>query len=313
MAGAFKLQTGVARDPAYNRAYLAEVFISYSLAVLFLYVAWTVCAPALIGSDEGFLRGIAATNYIVNYYMCHQMPERSFSLFGNPMPLCERCLAIFAGSLIAYAAAAYRRRLPRFLSSFAFVILSLVPIGIDGVTQLFGMRESNSSERVATGLLAGFAVLYYLVSTLREHYTTNKPFLRLGIILPTVLLVSALLLPVLAASAVVGSAYAGPPDVAPPSRVFYIPPHAATTISVDEYASSYSDPVLTDVDAHWQEFGRHTLGVWVAVRLDAPGGQGAPQSGERFTYISSADGRGEFEYTDAWTGESFLNTTHRRA
>ncbi|MFN0124533.1 MAG: DUF2085 domain-containing protein, partial [Blastocatellia bacterium] len=31
--------------------------------------------------------------------ICHQIPERSVSLFGHALPVCARCLGIYAGAL----------------------------------------------------------------------------------------------------------------------------------------------------------------------------------------------------------------------
>ena len=39
--------------------------------------------------------------YLVGSFLCHQRPERSFFLWGSQMPVCARCIGIYAGAAIA--------------------------------------------------------------------------------------------------------------------------------------------------------------------------------------------------------------------
>jgi hypothetical protein len=39
--------------------------------------------------------------YLVGSLLCHQRPERSFFLWGSQMPVCARCLGIYAGAALA--------------------------------------------------------------------------------------------------------------------------------------------------------------------------------------------------------------------
>lgn len=55
------------------------------------------------------------------------------------------------------------------ISSESLVIVGsilLVPGGIDGITQMFGERESNNILRAITGLLLGFGVVTFLHGTI---------------------------------------------------------------------------------------------------------------------------------------------------
>jgi Predicted membrane protein (DUF2085) len=42
--------------------------------------------------------GLAFMTYAIGSLVCHQRPERSFHLFGVQMPVCARCLGIYAGA-----------------------------------------------------------------------------------------------------------------------------------------------------------------------------------------------------------------------
>jgi Predicted membrane protein (DUF2085) len=47
--------------------------------------------------------GLALGTYVIGSLVCHQRPERSFHLLGVQMPVCARCLGIYAGAAAAAA------------------------------------------------------------------------------------------------------------------------------------------------------------------------------------------------------------------
>jgi uncharacterized membrane protein len=92
--------------------------------------------------------------YTIGDRLCHQQAARSLFLNGNEMPFCARCTAIWLG--IALGLGFMVLYIIELNERFLFVILfSLIPIGIDGVGQLFGFWESTNLIRFLTGLLAG--------------------------------------------------------------------------------------------------------------------------------------------------------------
>lgn len=44
-----------------------------------------------------------------------------------------------------------------------YLIMALIPMGIDGTTQLIGLRESFNELRLITGLIAGFVGVFYIL------------------------------------------------------------------------------------------------------------------------------------------------------
>lgn len=149
------------------------------------------------------LTGPAQLIYLAYRPTCHQLPERSFFLFGPQfaydvaeieatgaipaglnllqreflrwpgnaelgykVAICERDVAIYGsillGGLIFGLARGYcaarARGMPR-LSVVGYG-LALIPMLIDGGTQLIGLRESTWLLRLATGIIFGLATVW---------------------------------------------------------------------------------------------------------------------------------------------------------
>ena len=104
---------------------------------------------------------------------CHGIPERCFVLWHVPMPICARCTAIYAG--LALAIAAYFL-LPRLTEAAARVVLAIavLPLAIDGLTQLVRLRESTNALRAGTGLAAGMAFGLWAITAVETHVFTDS-------------------------------------------------------------------------------------------------------------------------------------------
>jgi uncharacterized membrane protein len=98
--------------------------------------------------------------------LCHGRVERCFQLFGAPMPICARCTGIYLGLLAGLLAfpliPLLRERVMRMVA-----LVAIVPLGLDGLTQLFGLRESVNPLRVATGIVAGMAFGLWILSAVQ--------------------------------------------------------------------------------------------------------------------------------------------------
>lgn len=169
----------------------------FSLA-LFLYAGVPFLAPVLMQLG---LTGPARVIYLVYSPACHQLPDRSYFLFGenpvytleelesaNVLPgsgllerrrfigdetlgwkvaLCERDVAIYGSMLIASIAFALLRGRVRRLPLPVFVLF-IIPIAVDGLSQLFGLRTSNWALRTITGALFGVGVVWLTYPYIQE-------------------------------------------------------------------------------------------------------------------------------------------------
>jgi uncharacterized membrane protein len=166
-----------------------------------VYLALPILAPLFMVSGAPQLGRLI---YLAYRPACHQLPERSIFLFGpefsytldelwaldvvDPaddiyarqrflgalqvgykVALCQRDLALYGGLFVGgLLYAPFRRRL-RPLPLLAY-LLCLVPMAIDGGSQLIGLRESTPLLRLLTGGLLGLASVWMLYPRLQEAF-----------------------------------------------------------------------------------------------------------------------------------------------
>jgi uncharacterized membrane protein len=82
--------------------------------------------------------------------MCHRMPERVLAVMGVPLPLCSRCLGIWAG--LSIAAAIAWPALP--LRALRWVVPAAAALMLaEVVTQDLGLHPVYHPTRLLSGLL----------------------------------------------------------------------------------------------------------------------------------------------------------------
>jgi uncharacterized membrane protein/glutaredoxin len=118
-------------------------FICITLGI-FVGIAWSSAIFAALGWWD-----VANVIYTAYALTCHQLPERAGSILGYQVAFCFRNTALYAGLLMfgmMYGLARDRnvpflRRLRTPIPWWALVLL-LLPMFLDGVTHMFGMRDS---------------------------------------------------------------------------------------------------------------------------------------------------------------------------
>jgi uncharacterized membrane protein len=154
-----------------HRAIWALLFLAALAVVLPQVVVPLALPPGTVRTPVAASLGEpTAWPYAFGALVCHQRPDRSFSLAGNQLPVCERCLAIELGMAAAFAAAvlvaprggfvtALSVFLPERLRSTAGVLavglVLMLPLALDGGLQLATAYVSATPQRVVTGFLYG--------------------------------------------------------------------------------------------------------------------------------------------------------------
>jgi uncharacterized membrane protein len=134
---------------------------------MILFATLPVLAPIL--AALGF-EGISLLIFQVYSLTCHQMPDRSYFLFGHQMAYCERNTAIYGTMALAGLAYAGLRRKGLPTLSLLWYAVLILPIAVDGFSQLFGWRESTWLLRGLTGSLFGLATIWLCFPRLQESF-----------------------------------------------------------------------------------------------------------------------------------------------
>ena len=168
----------------FMRLFSAHWLLIANLA-LALYIGLPFLAPVLMRADHTLGAKII---YSVFRPLCHQMPERSYFLFGERLTwslealnshlgslaprrfvgnavtgykvaVCQRCVAIYGTMLLCGLLFGLVRTRVEPLSIKGFIAL-LVPMGIDGMGQLLHLWSSTPFTRTLTGALFGLACIW---------------------------------------------------------------------------------------------------------------------------------------------------------
>jgi uncharacterized membrane protein len=123
--------------------------------------ASTLCAWAIA-------HGASMRWRILFRIMCHGIPERCLYLFGVPMPICARCVGIYAG-LIAGLIAFWLLPMVTEKAMRIAAFIAVTPLAIDGLTQLARLRESTNPLRLATVIAAGFAFGMWVLTAVERR------------------------------------------------------------------------------------------------------------------------------------------------
>jgi uncharacterized membrane protein len=173
-----------------------------------LYTILPFLAPLLM---HWGIEAPARVIYGIYSFTCHQLPDHSYFLGSNPVPLapelmaagapddtnlflfrsfignpeigykvalCERDVAIYGSVFLAGLIFSLLRRRGKVRApSLKLYAIFLIPIAVDGLTQLFGWRESNWWLRTATGAIFGIASVWlaypYVEDAMRDVIETE--------------------------------------------------------------------------------------------------------------------------------------------
>lgn len=92
--------------------------------------------------------------------LCHQLPGRSFHLWGEPLAVCHRCTGIYLGLFAGVLAGREWLSLRQFAP--ALLLLAVAPAGLDWIVGVLGWWNSPPLVQALTGgwfgVLAGMLV-----------------------------------------------------------------------------------------------------------------------------------------------------------
>ena len=142
--------------------------ITCALGIL-VFAALSVPFLSYLGLD-----GISKQIFFALHMVCAQIPSHSFYIFGHQLGMCARNFSIYAsmfiGSLIFVLS---NKRIPGI--PWWLWILMILPIAIDGTTQMIGLRESTWELRVLTGTLFGLGNVWFALPLIQKTILESLP------------------------------------------------------------------------------------------------------------------------------------------
>lgn len=106
---------------------------------------------------------VATLMYAAGAVICHQMPERSFHLAGFQLPVCARCLGIYAGAAAAaaihvlgvFATHSERWRILTSQSARRVFVVSALPTLMTIALERSGAWHGTNGVRAIAGIAVG--------------------------------------------------------------------------------------------------------------------------------------------------------------
>ena len=136
-----------------------------------LFVCLGVAWMALLLSAPFLPTVPSALTYVATSFICHQLPERSFHVGAVQLPVCARCLGIYAGLAVGGLVAVVRRR--RMGPDRARIVAAVgaVPTLITVAAEWIGVWQTSNGVRFLAGLPLGAAIACVVIGVLATlHY-----------------------------------------------------------------------------------------------------------------------------------------------
>jgi uncharacterized membrane protein len=129
---------------------------------------------------------LATLMYAIGAVICHQLPERSFHLAGFQLPVCARCLGIYAGAaaaassyvLGAFTATSARWRALSPQTSRLVFVISALPTLVTVWLEWTGVWHGTNIVRAIAGVVVGAGgalVVMSAVATLHYSECLRRP------------------------------------------------------------------------------------------------------------------------------------------
>ena len=139
-----------------------------------MWLGLLAAAPALSVPVAGVL-------YAIGSLICHQIPERSFYLHGFQLPVCARCLGLYAGGAVGSLAALFVGRAFTARQAPLVTAIAAVPTVVTVVMEWGAGWPVSNVVRAAAIVPLGLAVAFVVVRAVATlHYDECAPRRPIG-------------------------------------------------------------------------------------------------------------------------------------
>lgn len=180
-----KIKTTSAKAKSIKRSVDSFPTIYYYLIFIFVFDLAIILTPILLINKSPY--GSLLFSFFSPF--CHQMFQRSLCLsssyvIGNcdisswyifQFPVCARDTAFYFAMLIGGLFLLLLNKKDEVeVPSFIYLFILIIPLAVDGLTQLIGLRESTNELRLITGFLAGISIPFYLIPLINRIIYLKK-------------------------------------------------------------------------------------------------------------------------------------------
>ncbi|MGB2868113.1 MAG: DUF2085 domain-containing protein [Bacteroidota bacterium] len=128
-----------------------------------------IAAPLLQSAGDTVVSGAL---YALFSRICHQLPERSFHMFGEHAGVCIRCFAIYFGFLFSLSLLPFLKRLDELnIPTPKLFVAALAPMVLDALLNDTGAHASTTFTRIFTGVLLGVVLPWFVVPPFLEAFS----------------------------------------------------------------------------------------------------------------------------------------------
>lgn len=97
-------------------------------------------------------------------FVCHQIPERSFYINGNPMIICSRCFGIYTGITILFLLSLFLKSIYQYISkiNLKFIFIFALPLLIDWILNFSLSINFLNIVHFLTGIIFSIIPAYFI-------------------------------------------------------------------------------------------------------------------------------------------------------
>ena len=132
--------------------------------------AWGTCCALILAApilQSHSFGNAASVLYFSFSRICHQIPDRSFFIYGHPLPVCQRCSGIYLGLLLgSLIGNHFIHRSPQ--TRRFWILAACIPMSLDVLLSYLGLWDGTGPIRFFTGLWFGGLLSTILVRGLTE-------------------------------------------------------------------------------------------------------------------------------------------------
>ena len=151
--------------------FLLARWATMAMILLGLLVLSAIAVPFL--SYFGF-DALSKSIFFSLHYVCAQIPSHSFYILGHQLGMCARNFSIYTSMfLTSIVFVLSKKRLPGI--PWWVWLLMILPMALDGTTQMFGLRESTWQLRLITGTLFGIGSIWFVLPFMQKTIEETTP------------------------------------------------------------------------------------------------------------------------------------------